>query len=99
MAELELPKLAVRVRFPSPAPPGSAGHQPAAFLPRHRRRGRASRRGRSAGRLPVPVEDTQSPERVPPAGPAVAVLEREVDLAGMRVLQQPGAVGLLFGSE
>jgi hypothetical protein len=56
-----LPKLAVRVRFPSPAPPGSAGHQPAASLPRHRRRGRASRRGRSAGRLPVPVEDTQSP--------------------------------------
>ena len=49
--------------------------------------------------LLVPAEDTQRPQRVPPAGPAVAVLERKVDLAGMRVLQQPGAIGLLLGSE
>jgi hypothetical protein len=47
----------------------------------------------------VPTQHTQRPERVPPAGPTVAVLERKVDLAGMRVLQQPGAIGLLLGSE
>ena len=55
-------------------------------------------RGSGSGLL-VPAEDTQRPQRVPPAGPTVAVLEREVDLAGMRVLQQPGAIGLLLGSE
>src|SRR6266542_1609947 len=53
----------------------------------------------SGSRLLVPVEDTQRPQRVPPAGPTVAVLERKVDLAEMRVLQQPGAIGLLLGSE
>jgi hypothetical protein len=34
MAELELPKLAVRVRFPSPAPPEPPGHEPAALTTR-----------------------------------------------------------------
>jgi hypothetical protein len=55
-------------------------------------------RGSGSGLL-VPTEDTQRPQRVPPAGPAVAVLKRKVDLAGMRVLEQPGAIGLLLGSE
>src|SRR3990170_3052853 len=60
----------------------------------------ASKRDRGSGSgLLVPAEDTQRPHRVPPAGPTVAVLERKVDLAGMRVLQQPGAIGLLLGSE
>ena len=54
--------------------------------------------GSGSGAL-VPVEDTERPQRVPPAGLAVAVLERKVDFAGMRVFEQPGAVGLLFGSE
>src|SRR6267142_3995450 len=49
--------------------------------------------------LLVPAEDSQRPQRVPPAGPTVAVLEGKVDLARMRVLQQPGAIGLLLGSE
>src|SRR5438093_7791896 len=52
----------------------------------------------SSGPL-VPAEDTERPQRVPPAGPTVAVLERKVDLAGMRVLQQPASIGLLLGSE
>lgn len=47
----------------------------------------------------MPVEDAEGPQRVPPAGAAVAVLKREVDFAGMCVLQQPGAIGLLFRSE
>lgn len=34
-----------------------------------------------------------------PLEPIVAVLEHKVDLAGMRVLQEPGAIALLFGSE
>src|SRR3712207_6960204 len=38
--------------------------------------------------LLVPVEDAQRPQRVPPAGPTVAVLEREVHRAGVCVLQQ-----------
>jgi hypothetical protein len=53
----------------------------------------------SGGGLLVPAEDPQRPQRVPPAGPAVAVLERKVDPAGMRVLQQPGAIGLPLGSK
>ncbi len=45
-------------------------------------------RERGSGRRPiVPVEDTQRPQRVPPAGPAVAFLERKVHLSWMRVLQ------------
>jgi GrpB protein len=36
MVELELPKLAVRVRFPSPAPPTSAGQRPGALPLRSR---------------------------------------------------------------
>src|SRR6266542_4051018 len=59
----------------------------------------AKRDRASSSRLLVPAEDTQRPERVPPAGPTVAVLERKVDLAGMRVLQQPGAIKLPLGSE
>jgi hypothetical protein len=55
-------------------------------------------RGSGCGLL-APVEHTHRAQRVPPAGPTVAVLERKVDLAGMRVLQQPGAIGLLLGSE
>src|SRR6266850_2684839 len=55
-------------------------------------------RGSGCGLL-IPAEDTQRPKRVPPAGPTVAVLERKLAFAGMRVLQQPGAVGLLLGSE
>ena len=54
---------------------------------------------RGGSRVLVPPEDTQRPQRVPPAGPVIAVLKREVDLAGMRVLQQPGSVRLLFGSK
>jgi hypothetical protein len=42
---------------------------------------------RGGSRVLVPAEDTQRPQRVPPAGPVVAVLKRKVDLAGMRVLQ------------
>src|SRR5215510_6553705 len=55
--------------------------------------------GTAARGLLVPVEDTQRPQRVPPAGPIIAVLERKVDLPGMGVLQQPRAIGLLLGSE
>src|SRR5579862_6032013 len=58
-----------------------------------------SQRSRRASLGSVPAEDTQCSQRVPPAGPAVTVLERKVDLAGMRVLKQPGTIGLLFGSE
>src|SRR6266542_5935656 len=61
-------------------------------------RGAKPDRGSGSGLL-VPAEDTQRPQRVPPAGPTVAILERKVDLAGMGVLQQPGAIGLLLGSE
>ena len=43
--------------------------------------------------LRAPAEDTERPQRVPPAGAIVAVLERRVDFAGMRVFQQPGAIG------
>jgi pimeloyl-ACP methyl ester carboxylesterase len=49
-------------------------------------RGTAARSCGSGGGLLVPAEDAQRPQRVPPAGPAVAVLERKVDRAGMRVL-------------
>jgi chitooligosaccharide deacetylase len=56
--------------------------------------GPESVRGSAGGRL-VPAEDAQRSQRIPPAGTAVPVLERKMDLAGMRVLQQPGAIGLL----
>src|SRR2546427_7241754 len=49
--------------------------------------------------LLVPTEDPQRAQGVPPAGPTIAVLEREVDRAGMGVLQKPRPVGLLLGSE
>src|SRR2546425_8310663 len=49
--------------------------------------------------LLVPTEDPQRAQRVPPAGPAIAVLEREMDRAGMRVLQKPRAVSLSLGSQ
>jgi hypothetical protein len=52
-------------------------------------------RGSGSGLL-VPAEDTHRPQRIPPAGATVAVLECKVDRAGMRVLQQPGAIGLLY---
>ena len=44
--------------------------------------------------LLMPVGDRRGPERVPPAGPTVPVLEPKVDLAAIRVLQQPRAIGL-----
>src|ERR1700731_50811 len=47
----------------------------------------------------IPTEDPQCAQRVPPAGSTIAVLEREVDRAGMGVLQKPRAVRLLLGSE
>lgn len=47
----------------------------------------------------VPIQDTERPQRVPTAGLAVTILQRKVDLAGMRVLQQPCSVGLLSRSE
>jgi hypothetical protein len=46
-----------------------------------------------------PVEDTLRAEGIPPAGQAVAVLERKVDFAGMGVFQEPGTAGLPFGVE
>ena len=49
--------------------------------------------------LVVPVEDTQRPQRVPPARPPVAVLESELGLADVGVLQQPGAVWLPLVSD
>ena len=82
-----------------------ADHRITSFRRRGQDNGRIPRRARKAmdggsGRgLLAPAEDTQRPQRVPPAGPTVAVLERKVDLAAMRVLQQPGAIGLLLGSE
>src|SRR5690348_1210459 len=42
----------------------------------------------------VPVEDPQRAKRVPTAGFAVAILEREVDGAAVRVLKEPRAAGL-----
>src|SRR6478735_7017367 len=44
--------------------------------------------------LVVPVEHAQRSQRVPAARVSVAVLERELGLARMGVLEQPGAVGL-----
>src|ERR1700736_3061210 len=49
--------------------------------------------------LLVPTEDPQCTQRVPPAGPTIAILEREVDRARMGVLEKPRAIGLLLGSE
>src|SRR5262249_27090466 len=51
-----------------------------------------------ASRL-VPAENPQRTQRVPSAGPAVAVLEREMDRAGMGVLQEPRSVRLRLGPE
>src|SRR5579885_791130 len=94
------------------APPNDAGSPPlmvgeagclvhgARPLRRATRRRRRAGRGRGSGPgLLVPAQDTQRPQGVPPARPAVAVLKLEVDRAGMRVLQQPGAVGLSPGAE
>jgi hypothetical protein len=47
--------------------------------------------------LLVPPEDTQRAQSIPSAGPAITLFEFEVNRAGMSVLQQPGAIGLLFG--
>src|SRR6202035_4728625 len=49
--------------------------------------------------LLVPTEDPQRAQRVPPARPTIAILEREVDRARVGVLQKPPAIGLLLGSE
>ena len=49
--------------------------------------------------LLAPFEDTHSPKRVPSARLVVAVLEFKMDLAGMRVLQEPDAVRLPLGSK
>src|ERR1700693_3887688 len=49
--------------------------------------------------LLVTTEGPQRASRVPPTVPAIAGLEREVDRAGMSVLQKPRAVRLLLGSE
>src|SRR2546427_13222234 len=48
-------------------------------------------------RLPAlrePVEDTHRAKRVPPAGPALAVVHLEVGLARVDVLEWPPAVGI-----
>jgi hypothetical protein len=49
--------------------------------------------------LLVPAEDPERPQRVPPAGPTIAVVERELDFATMCVFQQPRTIGLLLGAE
>ncbi len=41
----------------------------------------------SAGRMLVPVEHTQRSQGVPPAGPTVAILDREMHLPGMSAFQ------------
>src|ERR1700728_1618476 len=57
-------------------------------------------RTHSSGRgLFVPFEKTQCPECVPSAWPVIALLQLKVDLAGMRILPEPGAIGLHLGSE
>ena len=48
---------------------------------------------------PIPAKNPQGSEGVPSAGLAVAILQDEVNLARMRVLQEPAAVGLPLGSE
>src|SRR3954470_19023241 len=47
----------------------------------------------------VPAENAQRPQGVPAARSAVAVLEREMDLARMGVLEQPPPVRLLLGPQ
>jgi hypothetical protein len=47
----------------------------------------------------VPPKHPERAQRVPPAGQSIAGLEREVDRAGMCVLQKPRAIGLPFGSQ
>ena len=46
-----------------------------------------------------PAQDAQGPQRVPAAGLTVAGVHLEVDRALVRVLQEPGAVGLLLGAD
>ena len=62
------------------------------------RRGVSAGAPRSAGAV-VPVQHPKCAQRVPATGVPVAVLHREVHRAGMGVLQQPGAVGLLFRAQ
>ena len=57
---------------------------------------RLNQDSREATVTPRTSEHAQRAQRVPAAGPAVAVLEREVDRARVRVLEQPRAVGLLL---
>src|SRR3954454_20038565 len=47
----------------------------------------------------IPFEDTQRSQRVPAAGSPVPTFQREMDLARMRVLEQPGSIRLLLGAE
>ena len=46
-----------------------------------------------------PAQDAQGPQRVPAAGLTVAGVHLEVDRALVRVLQEPGAVGLLLRAD
>src|SRR6185437_669920 len=59
--------------------------------------------GRAGLSLPrclfVPPEDAHGPERVPPARLAFAVIDREIQLAGMRVLQRPAPVRVTLGPD
>ena len=47
----------------------------------------------------MPGEDAQSSQRVPTAATVVALFEREVNFAGMGVLQEPSSIGLLLRTE
>jgi len=54
--------------------------------------------GSSSGFV-VPVDDTQSPERIPSARLVVTLLELKMHLAGICILQQPSTIRLLLGSQ
>ena len=58
----------------------------------------SERQARSTTGSLVPAEDTQRPQRVPPARPAVAVVQLEIDVPGW-VFQQPRAVRPLLRSQ
>src|SRR6202035_2957762 len=47
----------------------------------------------------VPAEDPHCAQRVPPAGPTIAVLEREVDRTRVGVLEKPRAISLPLRSK
>src|SRR5437764_8210016 len=49
--------------------------------------------------LVVPAQNPYGAKSVPPAGPTIAFLKRKIDLAGMRVLQQPSTIRLPLGTK